>query len=131
MSRKGSPNICDETIERIGTLRALNWTHGQIAKALGISRGSVDYQCRKHAFEPAQLKRPRDLYARRAPVARGGQTVRPFEEHEDAMLLRLEAQGLRDSEIARRLGRWQSSVAARLATLARHEERALEMGMQS
>ncbi|MEN5084311.1 sigma factor-like helix-turn-helix DNA-binding protein [Bosea sp. TWI1241] len=112
-------------IERVVELReGLGWSHKRIAEALGCSEGSVSWCCLVNAIErPGAPPRPSTIKPG-AVIQRGAHVVRIFSDEEDARLLALEAEGLRIGKIAKALGRRPNSVRARLATLARREERA-------
>lgn len=114
-----------EKIERAIALRRKSWTIAGIAAELGVSAGAVRWQLLlAGAVDPPKLTyrlpavptEPREIRQR-------GRTVRLFTQEEDARLLAMEAEGLRDSEIARRLGRRGNSIRGRLITLARRDDR--------
>jgi DNA-directed RNA polymerase specialized sigma24 family protein len=111
-------------LERIADMRHRGRSYGQISRALGVSQGAVSWHCLRLGIEPPK-PRPLNLdyHLQRAVVIRGGRPVRAFTPEEDAKLIAFDLEGLRYVEIARRLGRRHNSVSARLATLARREER--------
>lgn len=98
-----------------------------LAGRFGVSANAIDSRIRN-----AGVVRHGGKFHRNPPIApasytRGGKTVRLFTRAEDDQLRELEAQGLKPSEIARRLGRNTNTITARLVTLALHEE-ASEVG---
>jgi hypothetical protein len=111
-------------IDTIAELRGRGWLYRHIAERIGCSESGVAWCCRTHAIDGPITPPP--AKPRAGPiVTRRGVTIRPFTDEEDMHLLRLEAEGLRIGQIARRLGRKPHSVGGRLATLARREERRL------
>jgi len=122
--RQRRPDLTPEEIERIGDLRARNHTIEAIAEVIGCSVGTVRWACLRECFEPSKPRPLPPLYKRPKVVVRNGHPVRRFTEREDRLLLALEAQGLRISAIAKRLGRKPNSVLGRLYTLARRDARA-------
>ena len=114
-----------EQANAIAEMREAGLSISRIAQKLGMSDGSVAWQCLKFAADPPKLATR--VPARTAPgpvvVMRGGHQVRHFTPEDDAQLLALEAERLTISEIARRLGRKPNSIRGRLYTLARHDAR--------
>lgn len=111
--------------EQIADLRGVKgWTFGKIAERLGISEGSAQWLCLREGIEkPGRLPEFRPWSGPRE-IKRGNHVVRRFAPEEDKRLLSLEASGLSMNEIGRRLGRRHNTIVGRLATLARHDERA-------
>ena len=110
-------------LDQLAELREVRGlTYRRIAEIVGRSAGAVAWQCLKNGIEkPGELPR---VQVRRDPLNRGGGVVRYYSPEEDAELLRLEATGLNYYEIARAMGRANSSIRGRLLTLARQDERA-------
>lgn len=118
-----APKYSQETVTRAAELRELGMPKAAIARQLGMSVGAVDYHTlRLGADVPPDRQYP---LGQRGPdsMRRGNHVVRRFSAEEDNRLLEMEATGIPLSEIARALGRKRNSVAGRLMTLARHEER--------
>lgn len=92
----------------------------EIGEMFGVSRGCVEHHCVVNGAESPKPYRPKRI--RQRVVRRGANVVRRFTPSEDAVLLRLKAQDIKDHIIAKRLARPQNSIAARLRTLARREE---------
>lgn len=57
-------------------------------------------------------------------TVRSGVTVRRFTPEEDALILSRKAEGARNSDIAKELGRKPNSILGRLMTLGIHADRA-------
>ena len=107
--------------------RSIPW----IARQLGFSKGAVDWWllC-SGAEKPGARNRPLPTLT---AVRRGAHMVRPFTPDEDALLLRLENQGLTNANIARAMierdptrPRAPNTIKARLMILARRQERAMQ-----
>lgn len=111
-----------EQLERMIAMRESGAPYSKIAAALGCSQGAVRWHCLRLAVEPPKGTRPWDRLKGPPVVRRGSHLVRRFTPEEDARLLALEAQGLNNNAIARRLGRRWNSVRGRLMTLARRDE---------
>lgn len=121
------PSLTQPELDRIAELTETGrFSAGQIAVKIGCSVGSVSW---------AQLRIGADRYPDRAlpPVPaerivaiRGGKPVHRFTQDDDALLLKLEAEGLSPSAIGRRMTppRLSNSIRGRLMTLARRQARA-------
>lgn len=114
--------LSDEQIAEIVQLRERGRSYDQLAQQFGVSRGAVLYQCLKAgAAAPRQRRAP----IRTEPmsfVARDGRTQRRFTQDEDDRLVALRKDGRTIPEIAREIGRANTSVRIRLLTIALHEE---------
>ncbi|MBL3569892.1 hypothetical protein BV509_00890 [Rhodovulum sulfidophilum] len=107
-----------DQIQRAAELREAGLTFPEIASQLGMKRTSVEYHCMRLGADPAARRQIRQ--GRGAMIQkRGNHLVRRFSTDDDATLMALVEQGLRHAEIARRMGRAQTSIAGRLVTLAR------------
>lgn len=123
--------ISDDVRDEMAQLRERGLSFKQIAlkiearHGMEISVGAVSYECLKEGADPAHLAAKVLPQTRPGPsrYVRGGREVRSFSEQEDALLLALSAEGIRPSEIGRRLARRHCSIKARLMVLARQEER--------
>ncbi len=113
-------------IEAAVALRERGLTYSQIARKTGMSKSAVDWYCLKLGAEPPHLAPPPRNVGMMI-VQRGGHLVRRFTDAEDAILLRMEAEGHRLSDIARQVGRRRNSVLGRLMTLARRDARQEEL----
>lgn len=113
-----------EEIDEIVRLRECGISYQQISQRVGISEGSVYYHCLKQGAEPPKPRPLPEGIVGPPEFNRGTYKVRRFTPAEDARLLELEAEGLSQYEIARRLGRKRNSINGRLMTLARREARA-------
>jgi len=91
---------------------------------MNVCPGAVSWYCLMEGIEKNGKPPVPKPYRGPMMTKRGNHVVRCFTQEDDKLLLELEAQGKRYSEIARALGRQRNSVVARLATLARREERA-------
>lgn len=117
--------ITEDEGEIIAEMRERGRSFDAIAKRIGCSFGSVSWYCLKNGIDPPKPRALRpDAYVKHPVVKRGAHEVRLFTPEEDEQLIALERQGLRKSAIARALKRRPNSVAGRLMTLARREERA-------
>lgn len=127
----GGPRILsDAQVQSMAEVRERGWTHRMIARhfttrGTPISEGSIAWQCLRVGADlpPARRKKPN---ADPRPMQRGGHTVRPFTEAEDAQLLELERSGTSIANIGRKMDRRHNSVRARLMILARRDARAEE-----
>lgn len=124
----GGPRILsDAQLIELAELREQGWTQARIARhftdaGTPISEGIVHWWAlqmgadlppeRRHAQRPPER-----------PYQRGSVIVRPFTPEEDAILIRLEQQGVGYMDIARRLDRRRNSIVGRLMTLARRDAR--------
>lgn len=97
-----------------------------IARTLGCSRSAVAWQCLRLGIIPPQPT-CRPLGVDMPPSVRriNGQIVRAFTAEEDAAIRRMDLEGMTPTQIGRALGRGNTSIIARLATLARREEAGL------
>lgn len=119
--------LSDAQLEEMATLRERGWHCARIAQhfteaGTPISKSSIYWQCLRLGVEP-----PRHLRGRQGAPAtayrRCGNTVRPWTPDEDDRLLQLERTTSSLNLVARQLGRANSSVRGRLATLARTDAR--------
>lgn len=93
-----------------------------IAKRFGVSRGAINYQCLKAgAVSPNQRRTPTPIEAS-SFVGRDGRTFRTFTQEDDDRLLQLRLAGMKPSQIAREMGRGNTSIRMRLLLLAAREE---------
>jgi len=112
--------------ETIAELRGeKGWSYARIARRLGCSKATVSWYCLIDGVEKPGVPPKLSRFSGPLTVRRGSHVVRRFSAAEDARLLELEASGLKLGEIGRRLGRRRNTILARLATLARHDERAM------
>jgi transposase-like protein len=118
LKRKLTPAQAAEAVALVEEGR----TYAHVAKLYGVSVACIRWHCLRQGAPPRGKLQPPP--ANPVVMRRGDHQVRLFTAEEDASLLRLEAEGLRTSEIARRLGRKPNSVTGRLATIARHQEHA-------
>ena len=107
------------------------WTAGRIALSLDLPVSTVEYQllatgAEKHGQPPAQVQ---PTPARRKVMFRNGRPVVSFNQADDELLGRLEAEGVSPVQIARRMSppRKPHTIRVRQATLARRAAR-LEAG---
>ncbi len=116
-----------EQIDEAAELREQGWTYQRIADRLGCSAGAIEWQMLNLGAETEETA-TREL-PQTAPgpavVLRGGLPIRRFQPADDALLLRLRAEGTGPAEIGRALDppRRANTVTARLMTLARHDAR--------
>lgn len=112
-----------EQIEQAVTLREEGkLTLGQIAAKLGMNTNAVDYHCRRQgAYPPGWTPPPATAPGPAVYTDCTGRTVRRFQPAEDQRMLKLRADGMRISEIARTMERAPNSIVNRLMTLAARE----------
>jgi hypothetical protein len=120
-----APFITNKMLNRAIEMREDGATLAYIAGQVGCSEKALSYHFLKNAVEPPNPRPLRPEHYLQCPlVKRGDHVVRAFAPDEDARLMDLEAQGLKDSDIGRILQRKPNSVRGRLMTLARRDERA-------
>lgn len=96
-----------------------------VAQRFGVHPSTVSWTClRLGADVPKERRKAQP--ARSVAAIRNGRPVRPFTPAEDTTLLAMKAEGTRNVDIARKLGRHHVSVYGRLLTLGRHQARAEE-----
>lgn len=118
------PLLSLEQIVELEELRGRGLSVARIARRFGVSKGCIQHNMTKLGLpmSPAHSGRAPQNYRRRGNGHRAGGTVRWFSPEEDRTILALsQEEGLGPVAIGKRLGRSHSSVADRLATLARHE----------
>ena len=124
----GKRILSDQQLDKLFELRGRGWGSQRIVEYFAsegttVSVGVVEWQCLK-----AGADRPKKFWGKPnrpgAPYVRKGYTVRPFAPEDDELLRQLDMEGIRISDISRRLGRAPNSVRGRLYTLARRDERA-------
>lgn len=117
-----------ETVEKLLSLREDDGlSYCAIAKRLRVSESIVSYYCLKEGAE--HPTRRGVCYVKPGAIERrGDHLVRRFTPEEDALILRLDAEGLSSHNIGLRCEppRRGNSVKGRLMTLARREARAEE-----
>lgn len=118
--------LSDQQIDEMADLHERGRSYRQIvnhfrAAGVHISAGAIMWQCLRVGADIPPKQRKRFGPGRPIPCIGRGRT---FTEAEDLAILRMESEGLRRSEIARRLGRAPNSVLGRQLTLARHAARA-------
>lgn len=120
------PPLTDMEKEIIAEKRSRGVSINTIARILKRSPGAVQWHCLIHGIEsPRQMPPRTNFYLFQSVVKRGNTIVRAFTPEEDARLVALDRDGLNYSDIGRALKRPRNSIQARLATLARREERAV------
>lgn len=108
----------DDLIER----RERGWSYERLAQRYGVTPGAIHYQCLRHGVVSPNQRRTQVPAQPTVHITRTGKQQRRFTDEEDRALLALEAQGLKVREIARRLGRPNTSTRIRLMTLALRED---------
>lgn len=106
----------EELLERMLDMRERGRSTGQIARALGLTRPCVYWQCAVHGVWPAD--RPPLALARAYTYRRGGRDVTMTTIDEENLMVELREQGVSLTEIARRVGRPYSTVKFRLSARA-------------
>ncbi|EPR09896.1 hypothetical protein M527_07165 [Sphingobium indicum IP26] len=123
----GKRILSDEQLAEMADLRERGWGIGRIAAhftsgGTPISADAINWQCmRLGADAPPHLRGKHTQPS--APYRRDGNTCRPWSADEDKRLLDLEGKGTKINQIARQIGRANSSVRGRLLTLARRDAR--------
>lgn len=121
--------LTEEQIERACILRETGLSSTQIASKLGlaVSQGALDWHFLIRGADPPGARPPTDPYRQAGQECqRGNHTVRRFTREEDTLMLAMSGLGKNPSEIGRVMNpaRRPNSITGRLATLARHAERA-------
>ena len=120
LNRCRSTRLTPEQIAEMVDLREQGWSQYRLALRYGVTDGAIHYQCLKHgAYSPTQ--RP-GIHPGRYQVRKNGVMQRPFTADEDARMTEMAIAGHNASQIARALGRANTSVRVRLMTLAMHDE---------
>lgn len=112
-------NWTQAQLDRMAELVEAGVSRPKIAEEMGASVSAVDWQLLRLGVIGPRSVRPAQAGG---SYLRGGRVVRRFTPEEDALLLRLEAEGLSASKIGRRIGRAHHTVLGRLSSLARHEQ---------
>lgn len=128
---KRRPKITLAQSDQIAGYREAGRSYQWIANRLDLSEGAVSWHCLTRGIEPPNPRPVRADRASQEAYRRGAHLVRLFSPEEDRRLLDLEATGITLSEIARRLDRRRNTIAGRLATLARRDERMFLTGSGS
>lgn len=120
------PPITEEQSRQIVDMREdKSMSAQQIANKLGLHHGAVAWHLLKLGVEKGG--KPPKNYKPKPPAfytyTRNGHQVRGFTPEEDRQLQAYSMQGLKHTDIARRMGRKNNSVRGRLYTLARRDER--------
>jgi hypothetical protein len=110
-------------MDRIVAMREAGKTYEQIGRALGCSAKAVSWHCLRLGADSPRPTKLWDGIVGPPTFGRNGHTVRRYTVEDDALLLKLERQGLPIATIAQRMGRRWNSVKGRLMTLARRDER--------
>jgi len=113
----------DALLEEAAYLREEGLSYSAIGRQLGISPDAAEFHCLRLGADSPKAARRKPHTRNVLQYTRAGRVVRRFTKEEDALLLRLEAEGLRFVEIARRMGRKSNSIQMRLRTLARQDAR--------
>jgi hypothetical protein len=125
----GKPVITEAHVDRIVELgeagKSDEFIVGRLKHEFGVnvSASAVHWHRIKHCAEPADRTRVPPVPTEPRIERRGDHIVRRFTQAEDAELLALEAQGLNDNQIGKRIGRRPNSVRGRLLILSRHADR--------
>lgn len=114
-----------ERADLIAGMREKNWSYGRIGIATGISASNISWICLKYGIEAPRKTKLGD----HGPMVmkRGKFEIRKFTPEEDAVIREMGEAGAKPVAIARKIGRKHNSVMGRMMTLARRDERALEM----
>lgn len=127
-TREQRAQLKQDLVDAVAYLReGRGWTHERIALHLGRSWSWIWFVCLENGIDKPGARRR----AHRMPASavRPGVTVRSFTVDQDRELLALERELPNYAEIGRRIGRARQTVVARLATLARRDERAIGGGL--
>jgi transposase len=124
-----APKLSPACHDVIAEMAEAGARYAQIAHALkrrfgvSVSDSAISWHVLRLGAEPDARTQVREVPDRPCVIRRGDHLVRRFTKAEDAALLALEAEGLSDTEIGKRLGRRCNTIRGRLMTLARHEAR--------
>ena len=124
MSRR--PNLTDAELERLADLtEEQGLTPTQIAAELGCSLGSVTWAQLKIGVDGRADKPLAPIPTEPKSAIRNGHLVRRYTQSDDALLLRLESQGMNPHAIGKAFQppRRANSIVGRLRTLARRQAR--------
>ena len=122
--RQAKSRLTQAELDTIATMRERGLSYAQIGRSVGMSPSAVSWHCLRLGVDPPKPSPLRPHYHLLcSEVRRGNHVVRAFTPDEDARLVELAKRGLSNTAIAREIGRKWNSVAGRLMTLARREER--------
>jgi DNA-binding NarL/FixJ family response regulator len=111
--------------DAIAEMREAGKSYKQISLKLNIPTGTVTHICLVYGIEKPNVKALKPLPSNVYTYMRNGKPVRGFTSHDDHILLKMERAGATITDICKRLNRGHNSIQARLAILARREERKL------
>ncbi|WP_421792809.1 hypothetical protein [Hyphobacterium sp.] len=115
--------VSAQQIAEICEMRERGLTFGQIALKTGIHKETVNWHCTRNAADPPGARPLAEDIVGPAVMKRGDHIVRRFTPDEDRQILAMRQRGMRPADIARKIERKPHSVAGRLITLARKEQR--------
>lgn len=116
--------LSEQQIVEIAEKRELGWSYNRIAKHFGVSTGAVHYQCLRQGAVSPNATPPRLQHTPVTIRSTSGRVQRRFTVEEDAKLLALSLENRSMTDIARQMGRPNTSVRIRLMTLALHQDAA-------
>lgn len=105
-------------------LRERGLSYGQIATRVEMTAKAVSHHCLMRGVDSPRTADKPTVNSNPRTYFRNGVMVREFTPEEDRKILDWALAGMSRYKMARRLGRANNSVTARLATLARNEQRA-------
>lgn len=123
MTATNTRRMTAEQETRCAELREQGWTIAAIAAQVGFTPSAVQWVCLRDGAEPPVTHPLRPVPTEPSGYRRGKVRVRRFTQAEDALVLRLRAEGQTTHAIARATGRRNHTILARFAILARRQER--------
>ncbi len=117
--------VSQDVIDLIADMREDGMSYGAIARELNIKEKTVGGICLELGVDSPDVKPDHKAKPALMVTVRNGYKVRRFTPEEDALMVKLDGEGLGPKQIADAVGRNHSSVINRMRTLARREERKL------
>lgn len=114
--------LTEEGAARLERLRQRGWSYASIGREVGLSASAVHYQCLIRGLVSPNQRGKTGCKGPAEMTYRDGRQMRRFTPEDETRMLELEAQGLSVGQIAKAMGRAQTSVRIKLLMLAHRQE---------
>ena len=114
--------LTQEQIDQAIAWREKGWSCRAIAQRLGVSDGAIKYQCLKNGAISPRQKGRENYTGPQSFIGKDGRTFSRFTDEDDHRLIKLANAGLKVGEIAKQMGRANTSIRMRLLLLGQHED---------